>query len=191
MCFDNGICDGSRPLNDAGGKDGQSSITGDVPQSIRKVTFPLAAKACDPMCGNVVQDCWRQRDPLQEFQPVELAVDIGRVLAHLELSQPDEAADPAISVFIEQTVKFGFHFEVETCRNASLDPLFGRNQCVSTVSFYDRQAGQDNLSPAAFLHKPANQTLTRLSRLGVLVQPPLHFLGMFASKHLVTVHLTQ
>lgn len=40
-----GISDSRRPFHNANSKDGQATITGDIPKPIRKISFPLTAHA--------------------------------------------------------------------------------------------------------------------------------------------------
>lgn len=132
-----GISDSRRPFHNANSKDGQATITGDIPKPIRKIPFPLTAQARNPMGWNVIQNRSRQRDSLQKFQPVELPVYVGRVLPHLELSQPNETACSVVDLLVEQSIKAGAHRAVQTDRNLSVSPPFGGNQRVGAMSFYN------------------------------------------------------
>jgi len=98
MCLNHRVSYRSLPFHSTDGQDGPPPIAGNVTQIIRKITLSLAAKTGDPMWWNVINGSGRKPETLQEFQPVQQAVCVRRVLANLELAQPDEPADPPIDI---------------------------------------------------------------------------------------------
>lgn len=62
---------------------------------------------------------------------------------------------------------------------------------IRTQPLDDGHSRKTDLLDAAFLDKAADQSFTRLYRLGVPVQPVLHLPGGFAREHLVAVDLAQ
>lgn len=88
----------SLPFHGANGEDCQSPITGNIAQIIQEIPFALPAKPGNAMRWNAIKGSSCKPETLQELQPVQQAVRVRRVLANLELAQPDEPADPPIDI---------------------------------------------------------------------------------------------
>ena len=86
MGFHNGVGNGAAPFQRADGKDGETAVAGDVPQITREVALSLPSQAGKPVGRHTGQDRLGQPKALQEFEPVEKTVHVGRVLTHLELA---------------------------------------------------------------------------------------------------------
>ena len=84
MGLDHGIGDSAAPLHGTDGEDGETAITRNVAQPVGEVAFPLAAQTGNAMGRNGLQQIGGEIKALQEFQAIEKAVDVGRVLAHIE-----------------------------------------------------------------------------------------------------------
>ena len=100
-------------------------------------------------------------------------------------------AGSAFHLLTQQSIKACAHRTVETCRNACLNPAFGRNERISAVPFDNRQPGQNSLSPAAFFREATYHAFTGLSGLGMLIQPVPHLFGTLALEHPVPIGLAQ
>ena len=104
MGLDYGIGDSAAPLHSTDGTDSETAITRNVAQPVGEVALPLAAKTGNAMRRNGLQQIGGKIEALQEFQAIEKAVNVSRVLAHLEPAQPDEPAHAAVDFLGKQPV---------------------------------------------------------------------------------------
>ena len=122
MGLHNGVGKGAAPFQYADGKDGETAITGNVSQIAREVSLSLPAKSGNPVRRHPSQNRLGQPKALQEFQPIQKTVHVGRVLPGLELTQPDKPRDRSASVFRQQGIEAGPHGIVQPLRDPGLDP---------------------------------------------------------------------
>ena len=139
------------------------------------------------MRGNASENIGGETETLQELQPVEEAVDVGRVAAHLEFAQPDEAGEPVGDLLGQESIEARAHCIVETAGDAGLDPTLGGNQRVSAAPLDDCYPGQDDLPASAFCREAAHEILAgvRILRLGR--EPGCHLARPVAREHPVSV----
>ncbi len=65
------------------------------------------------------------------------ADDVGRVLPHLELAQPDEAADVALNHLRKQAIEAGFHGFIQPSHDGAIDLTFRRDMRTDLVPLHD------------------------------------------------------
>jgi hypothetical protein len=94
------ISDAGAPFDAAGGEDRELARLGQVTDAI--VALAQTPQPADAMRRHAVENATVDADRLQVIEPVEHAVDVGRVGAGLELAQPDEPGQLVISRFVEQ-----------------------------------------------------------------------------------------
>ena len=160
MGLDNGVCNGGAPFRDADRQYGQATVAGDVEKAVGEVPLALPAQARNPVWWNAIENRCRQIQLLQEFEPVEQAVGSGRVVPHLELSQPDEPACASIHAFAQQAIEACTHPVIEAGGNSGLDPALRRDQRVGAVPLDGRHARQNDLPATALLHEAPYKFLT-------------------------------
>ena len=127
MGFHHGVGHGGLPFHGAGGEDGQSPIIRDVAQIVGEIALPLPTKAGDPMRWDAIKSGRGKPKALQKLQSIQHTVHISRVLAHLELAQPNEPADATFHGFGQQCIEFSPHCDIKAFCDAGLDPAFGGN----------------------------------------------------------------
>ena len=81
--FDNGVCNGGAPFHDADRQYGQASVAGDVEKAVGEIPLTLPPQTRDPMGRDAIENRGGQVQLLQEFEPLEQAVGIGRVVPDL------------------------------------------------------------------------------------------------------------
>jgi hypothetical protein len=138
MAFDHGIGNGTAPFQSADREDGKAAVAGDIPQISGEVTFTLPSEARDTVGRHTRQDGSVHGHGLQEFQPAEQPVHVGRVLAHLKLAQPDKAGDRTVRHFRQQGVKSTAHLIIQPVGNPSVDPSLCSNECIRAKAFDNR-----------------------------------------------------
>ena len=138
MGLDHGIGDSDAPLHSTDDTDGETAITRYVAQPVCEVALPLPAETGNAMRRNGLQQIGGKIEALQEFQAIEQAVDVGRVPAHLEPTQPDEPGHAAVDFLGEQTVEMHAHGIVQARGDARLYPALCGNQCARAKTLQDR-----------------------------------------------------
>jgi hypothetical protein len=128
---------------------------------------------------------------LQEFQPVEKTVHVGRVLADLELTQPDKAGYGTTCILCQQGIEPRPYVIAQPPGDPGIDPPFRRDQRIRAQPLDDRDPGQDSLGCPALLHKAPCQIIVRSRRFGRIFQPNLQVPRSSAREHLVTVDFPQ
>ena len=189
--LDNGVRNGGAPFHDADRQYGQAAVAGDVEKAVGEVPLALPAQTRDPVGRNAVENRGGQVQFLQEFEPVEQAVGIGRVVPHLELPQPYEPARVPVRAFAQQAVEALAHPAVETCGDPGIDPAFRRDQGIRAEPLDGRHGRQDDKPAAALLDEASHQVLSGTRRFGMLCQPGLHPAHALAREHPVAVDLAQ
>ena len=179
------------PRDHADRDDGQAAITADVAQAISEIAFTLTLQATHPMGWNAPENIRRQVHLLQEFQPVEQAGGISRVLPHLELAQPDEPADLALDHFRKQAIEAGFQGIIQSVHDGAIDLAFRRDKRIRTEALDDGYTLKDGPGPAALIDKPAGQIMVGGRVLRLTRKPSLQLTCAVTGKHLETVELAE
>jgi hypothetical protein len=128
-----------------------------------------------------------QRHALQELQPIEQAVHVGRVLPDLKLTQPDKARDRAV-----RRLRSARHRAALACHRpagprSGIDPPLSSDKRIRAKALDDRDSGQDGLGRPALLDEAPRQILVRPGSFGRIFKPGLQVARPSASEHLVTV----
>ena len=139
------------------------------------------------MRGSAGENIGGETETLQELQPVEEPVDVGRVAAHLELAQPNEAGEAVGDLLGQECIEARAHCIVETAGDAGLDPALGGNQRVSAAPLDDCYPGQDDQPASAFCREAAHEILAGVRILGLGLEPGCHLACPVAREHPVSV----
>ena len=137
--------------------------------------------------GNASENIGGETETLQELQPVEEPVDVGRVAAHLEFAQPDEAGEPAGDLLGQECIEARARCIVETTGDAGLDPALSGNQRVGAAPLDDRYPGQDDLPASALCREAAHEILAGARILGLGREPSRHLARPVAREHPVSL----
>ena len=86
MSFHHGIGNGSAPFHNANRENGQTSVTGNIAQTICKIALTLTTQPRDPVGWDAAQHIDGELKTLQKFQPIQQSVNICCVLANLKLA---------------------------------------------------------------------------------------------------------
>ncbi len=73
------------------------------------LSLALTAHTCDPVGWNAIENDHRQVCRLEEFELVEKAANVGRVIGDLELAQTCEPAQMSVGVFTRQAAVTRVH----------------------------------------------------------------------------------
>jgi hypothetical protein len=179
------------PFEGADREDGQAAVARDIPQIPGEVALPLTTKTGNAVRWHICQNALVQCNAPQEFQPVEQAVHIGRVLAHLKLAQPDKATDGTSRVVGQKGIKPVACDTIQKVRNPGINPPFRGNKCIRTKPLDDRDPRQNRLSHPALLDKAPCQILVCPGRFSRTLQPDLEVARPSACEHLVAVEFAQ
>ena len=100
--------------------------------------LPLAAKTGNAMRRNGLQQVGGKIEALQEFQAIEKAVDVGRVLADLGTAQPHEPVHAAVDFLGEQPVETRAHGIVQARGDACFHPALCGNERARAKTLQNR-----------------------------------------------------
>ena len=151
VCFDDGVRDGEAPLHHADRENGEAAITGNILQPVREIALALSAQPSNPMGRNPGQAIGIEADRLQELQPIQQAVHIGRVLARLEPAQPDEPAHLPVHRLAQQRVEPGAHVLVKTIGDAGFNRVYRNKGTPGPIELSLIPDAHDGLSAGAEL----------------------------------------
>ena len=82
------------------------------------------------MRRHICQNAPVRHQILQDFRPVEQAVPVGRVLAHLELALPDKAGDEATCILCQQGIRPIAKLTIQPIGNSCIDPPFSSDESI-------------------------------------------------------------
>lgn len=191
MGLDHCIGNGTAPFDGADREDGQAAGARYVTQISGEVSLPLSAKAGNAVKWDTGQNSLVQGNVPEKFQPIKQAVHVGRILAHLELAQPDKAGNRTARILNQKSVKPGAAGIVYAVSNSSLDLPFCDNQGIRAKPFDDCDPGQDGLRRPALFHETSCQILVRSGCFGRTLQPGLEIARPSTREHLEAVEFAQ
>jgi hypothetical protein len=159
MSFHHRIGQHGLPFRDADSQDCQASTIRELPQAIGKITLALASESRDAMRRDVIEKAIPQVDALQEFQPVQQPIRLGRVVARLKLSKPYEPGEAIVNHLVKQSCESLACGAIKAIGYSVFDPAFRRNQGIGAKPFNRGDRRQNCVCPPAFESEPARKML--------------------------------